>query len=159
MKTILLILIGLSVVSQAERFTRDATTMVVTDAQTNLQWQDEEYTQAEQDAYNNNTESGKVLDWTSAITYCEDLTFGGKDDWRLPNFNELYYIADRTSSPALLDPALSSVFVNVISSAYWSSTTHASDTNSAWVVVFSNGGDNNVNKTYSVFVRCVRAGQ
>ena len=156
MRTILLIMIGLSVASQAQRFTRDATTQIVTDTQTHLQWQDEPYTQAEKDAYNANTEEGKVLFWTSAIDYCEALDFGGKDDWRLPNFNELYYIADRS----IYDPALSSVFTNVVSSRYWSSTTYASRSSNAWYVDFNNGDDDYwFDKSNSLFVRCVRGGQ
>ena len=143
MRTILLILIGLSVVSQAARFSRDATTMVVTDTQTHLQWQDDD------DAKTNS------LDWSSAIDYCENLTLGGKDDWRLPNFNELYYIADKS----IYNPALSSVFVNVVSGGYWSSTTHASDSSLAWGVDFLNGYGGWGDKSHSYFVRCVRAGQ
>ena len=143
MRTILLILIGLSVVAQAERFTRDATTEIVTDTQTNLQWQDDEDAKTTE------------LDWASAITHCEDLDFGGETDWRLPNFNELYYIADRS----IYNPALSSVFVNVVSRDYWSSTTDASGTSRAWVVYFYGGYDLNDDKGTSYFVRCVRAGQ
>lgn len=150
-------MIGLSVASQAAqtRFTRDDNTNIVTDTQTHLQWQDQPYTQAEQDAYDDDKEEGKVLFWENAITYCESLTLGGKDDWRLPNFNELYYITDRSTS----DPALSSVFKHVSSSYYWSSTTAASNTSSAWIVNFDYGSDDYNDKSYSYFVRCVRAGQ
>jgi len=148
-------LIGLSVVSQADRFTRDDSTNIVTDTQTHLQWQDEPYTQAEEDAYNNDVESGKALYWANAINYCENLTLGGKDDWRLPNYNELYYIADRST----YNPALSSVFVNVLSSYYWSSTTYVSNTSLAWFVYFGYGNDGYNDKSTSYFVRCVRAGQ
>jgi len=142
MRTILLIMIGLSVASQAQRFTRDATTQIVTDTQTHLQWQDDA-------AVKSNSS-----DWASAITYCEALNFGGKDDWRLPNFNELYYIADRS----IYDPALSSVFTNVVSSNYWSSTTVASSSSYAWNVNFNNGNDDWYDKSSSLFVRCVRGG-
>ncbi|MEA3491309.1 MAG: DUF1566 domain-containing protein [Campylobacterota bacterium] len=143
MRTILLILIGLSTLLQAERFTRDATAMVVTDTQTNLQWQD--------DAAAKTTRKN----WQDAITHCEGLTLGDEDDWRLPNLNELYYIADRD----IYNPALSSVFVNVVSSNYWSSTTDASDTSNAWGVYFYYGSDYWGTKSISCFVRCVRAGQ
>jgi len=148
MRQILLILIGLSIAVQAgdPRFVRDATTQIVTDTQTNLQWQDDNATKT------------TSLVWQSAIGYCEALdttAVGGYDDWRLPNFNELYYIADRS----IYSPALSSVFVNVISSGYWTATTDASDTSNAWIVDFNAGYDYGGDKGASSYVRCVRAGQ
>ena len=32
---------------------------------------------------------GNPLRWCSALAYCENLDFGGHDDWRLPNVREL----------------------------------------------------------------------
>lgn len=147
MRTILLIMIGLSSLIWADvpRFYRDADG-VVTDAQTNLQWQDD---------YSDNNDTIKSANWANAIEYCEDLDLGDKDDWRLPNFNELYYLADRS----IYNPALSGVFVNFYSSGYWSSTTLASNTGRAWGVSFNDGDDNWYVKSDSYYVRCVRAGQ
>jgi len=34
------------------------------------------------------------LEWSEALTYCEDLTYAGHDDWRLPNATELQSIVD-----------------------------------------------------------------
>ncbi len=143
MRQIILILIGLSVATQAARFSRDATTQIVTDTQTNLKWQDDS--------------DAKTVSksWQDAIEYCEALTLGGKDDWRLPNINELFYISDRTIN----NPALSSVFVNVYSSSYWSSTTDASSGSNAWLVFFTTGDNFNGDKGHVDFVRCVRAGE
>ncbi len=45
------------------------------------------------------------------------------------------------------------------SSGYWSSTTDASGTSTAWGVYFDNGRDYWYGKSNSTFVRCVRAGQ
>ena len=153
MRQILLILIGITIVTQADRFTKDGD--IVTDTQTNLQWQNELYTQAEEDAYNDNSETGKVLYWQSAIDYCEALTLGGKEDWRLPNFNELYYIADRSIS----EPAIDTIF-NLPSdlgiSYYWSATTNASNSDYAWSVYIEYGVDVSYDKGNSCFVRCVR---
>ena len=38
--------------------------------------------------------SGKMIsthtdEWIGAIDYCESLDLGGKNDWRMPNINEL----------------------------------------------------------------------
>ena len=116
------------------------TRKIVADNNTGLQWQD-----------NVNTNKN----WTDAIAYCEALSLGGHTDWRLPNFNELYYIADRSKS----NPAMNSTFQNVVSSLYWSSTTVVGYENNAWNVNFNNGNDNWNNKSNSNYVRCVRDGE
>jgi hypothetical protein len=142
MKQILLILIGLSITIQADDFSRDDSTNIVTDSLTNLQWQDDEEAKTVE------------KDWQSAIDYCEALELGGKDDWRLPNYTELKSIVDRGS----FNPAIYSSFQNIASNNYWSSTTNASISSFAWVVNFDYGYDYYNDKSYSYFVRCVRAG-
>jgi len=139
MRAILLIMIGLSVSVWAD-FSRDDATQIVTDNNTGLQWQD-----------NVNTSKN----WTDAIDYCETLSLGGHTDWRLPNFNELYYIADRSKR----DPAMDSAFQNVVSSYYWSSTTVVGSEGDAWNVDFYDGYDYWDSKSNSHYVRCVRDGQ
>jgi len=145
MKKMLLITIGLSLglMADAGRFSRDDTTQIVIDTQTGLQWQD------------NADASSVQKKWTEAIDYCEALTLGGHDDWRLPNFHELYYIADRTKR----NPAIDSAFQNVASRLYWSATTIVDSKAFAWGVHFGDGSDHWDPKSDSYHVRCVRAGQ
>lgn len=72
------------------QYIRDDIKEIVKDTDTLLVWQD------------NSDAKDIEKDWEGAIDYCEDLSLGGYDDWRLPNFNELYGLADRTKiSPAL----------------------------------------------------------
>ena len=139
MKKIFLVTVMLITVIYAD-FTRDNATQVVTDSTTGLQWQD-------------NVNITKT--WTQAIDYCEALTLGGYSDWRLPNFNELYFIADRSKR----NPAIDSAFQNVVSNVCWSSSTVVGYENLAWSVHFSNGDGNWNYKSSSVYVRCVRDGQ
>ncbi len=139
MRRILLITIGLSVSIWAD-FTRDNTTQIVTDTNTKLQWQD------------NESVSKK---WTEAIDYCEALTLGGYNDWRLPNQNELRSIADRSKR----EPDISSTFQYVVSGYYWSSSTVVGDEGNAWGVRFDGGYDYWNYKSDEVYVRCVRDGQ
>jgi hypothetical protein len=138
MKVILLIMIGISLL-QAD-YIRDDDKEVVLDTTTNLMWQDD----ADVKTITKN--------WTDAIDYCEASAFGGFSDWRLPSFNELYLLADRS----VYNPAISPVFTNVVSSSYWSSTTDASSTTYAWRVNFYYGYDNARVKTNTFYVRCVR---
>jgi murein DD-endopeptidase MepM/ murein hydrolase activator NlpD len=118
----------------------------VTDTQSGLMWQ--------------KTEAG-AMNWEAALTYCESLDFAGHDDWRLPNRNELQSLVDY----AVFNPAIDTVaFPGALSSNYWSSSTHAFKTGSAWLVDFSYGGVNYGsvyvnNKFNSYYVRAVRGGQ
>ncbi len=147
MKQVFLIMIGLSVflwAAAAERFTRDAAG-IVTDSQTNLQWQDD---------YSDNSSTIKTAIWTDAIGYCEALDLDGTD-WRLPNKKELLSIVDYAADA----PSISSVFDNTASLNFWSSTTYAIYTDRAWIVNFGNGYSGTYDKaTNSYNVRCVRAG-
>jgi len=141
MRRILLIMIGASLLLQAG-FSRDSSG-VVADSATGLAWQDD---------YSDNAGEIKSATWQDALVYCEELSLGGKNDWRLPNYNELFSIVDTSR----YNPAISSVFTNVTSHYYWSSTTNASDTSYAWVVHFNGGGDFWGSKSYENYVRCVR---
>ena len=76
----------------------------VTDHSTGLMWQQ--------------ADSGSGMDWEDALTYAENLTEGGYDDWRLPNIKELQSIVDYTRSPSAADssdlgPAIDTDFFNI----------------------------------------------
>jgi len=117
---------------------RDATKHTVQDLTTSLEWQD------------NETVSKS---WRDAINYCENLTLGGYNDWRLPNINELNSIINKSS----YNPAISSIFLYIVPSHYWSSTTKVSNKNRAWSVLFDDGKDYMGTKSLgSGYVRCVR---
>ena len=61
----------------APDYTRDDSKEIVTDKVTGLQWQD-------------NSEAKTVSkNWSDAKSYCEALTLGGHNDWRLPTIEEL----------------------------------------------------------------------
>lgn len=146
MKTILLIIIGLSL-SMAEKFPRfTKLNGVVRDSKTTLEWQDD---------YNDNSNIIKFTHWKDAIDYCEGLSLNGQIDWRLPNKKELLSIVKYDS----FNPSISSVFERSVASNYWSSTTYVRYTNAAWVVNFYYGYTSNYHKSYYQYVRCVRAGE
>lgn len=124
-------------------YTRDETKEIVTDNVTGLMWQDD------------NDAKTIRKNHVDAIVYCESLGLGGFNNWRLPSIEELVYLTDKGK----INPAIDSKFENVISDLYWSSTTSASSTSYAWVVVFNDGDGNNGAKSSSRCVRCVRDGQ
>lgn len=122
--------------SHYERINNDS---IVIDTNSGLIWED-----------NNHTSDTKI-DWNSAISYCENLQQGGYEDWRMPNINELYMLADRTK----YSPAMPTQFSNAASYDYWSS----SDTSeSASTVYFDYGKKSSLDKRATAYVRCVRGG-
>ena len=140
MKKILLITIGVSALLFAD-FVKNGD--IVTDTTTGLQWQD-------------NTDSKNTTKtWSEAISYCENLTLGSHNDWRLPNINELKSIVDRSK----FNPVIVDGFTNVRSDGYWSSTTHENYSSDAWLVRFDDGNVDNYSKVRNYDVRCVRAEQ
>lgn len=112
---------------------------VVTDNVTGLEWQDNE---------------SVSKTWTEASSYCSALSLdnGG---WRLPSIKELQSIVD----DGVFNPSINSVFQNITSRDYWSSTTSASNTSYALDVYFYSGNTRGYYKSNSLHVRCVRGGQ
>ena len=90
-------------------------------------------------------------DWQEALDYCEDLTYAGYSDWRLPNKNELASLVNYEK----YDPA--SDFPDMPSQSFWSSSTGVVNAYLAWRVYFGSGSMDYLDKpddTY--YVRCVR---
>lgn len=137
------LIISMGVLLSAE-FSRDDTG-VVADSRTNLLWQD---------LYGNGDGAITQATWQDALIYCEELTFGGNSDWRLPNMVELKSIREIGK----IKPSISSVFKMTTSNYYWTSTAPASSTINAWVVDFYNGHGSWNSKQNSSLVRCVRGG-
>lgn len=139
MRMFFLILMGFSMV-----FSQSVN--LVYDKKSGLDWQDD---------YSDNEGTIQKTTWNEAIKYCENLTLGGFEDWRLPNIRELKSIADRSkSNPAIIDG-----FKNTVSGDYWSASS-INVNREAWVVNFKYGDQNAwTNKAYSCYVRCVRDGQ
>ncbi len=151
-------------------YTRDDTKKIVTDHVTGLMWQDDAnassvtkpwLTQANYDkctGSNGQTQDDAACEDTSgdtAATYCANLTLGGYTDWRLPTRKELVGLSDY----GRYDPAISPVFTHTASGSYWSSSTNEGYHDDAWRVYFYSGGQYYGGKDYSLYVRCVRAGQ
>ena len=129
-------------------FSRDDAKNVVTDSIYKLMWQDGE-------------EMFKGT-YDEAVKYCENLTFAGFEDWRLPTINELLSITDDTR----FEPAINESFKNIAYETndkgeksygwYWSSTKYAGGSSNAWLVSFMGGDIDWGGVSYRRFVLCVR---
>lgn len=94
----------------------------ITDAGTGLTWM--------------KSDSGKGMDWPTALKYAEGMDFAGHSDWRLPNAKELQSIIDYTRSPdttnsAAIDPIFDITEIRNEGgkkdfAQYWSSSSHVS---------------------------------
>lgn len=124
----------------------------VTDNSTNLMWKQHQY--SEQDAVDFDL---KLRDWSDSSAYCENLTFAGKGDWRLPKIKELLTLVNYNKYSPAMDP---SFFPNLSTccSDYWSSTTVPEDNLSAWTVHMGDHGyiDSKPKVDYFNYSMCVR---
>ena len=120
-------------------FTTSSDGKVVTDNRTGLMWQ-KEY-----------DDTGK--EWQQALKYCEDLTYAGYSDWRLPNKNELESLLnyEKSDFPYSYFPDMP-----IPNKEFWSSSTRMGCINGAWSVDFYIGYETNPYKTGNLYVRCVR---
>ncbi len=152
-------------------YTRDDTNQTVTDHITGLIWQDDEEAKTVKkqwltdDNYNDCKDNDNNCENTSgdtASTYCSNLDLGGYDDWRLPTSKELEGIVDYSR----YSPSISSIFENINTNYYWSSTTDRYYSNDAWIVHFYGGyminhpmsnPDRYKNNNY--YIRCARGGE
>ena len=91
--------------------------------------------------------------WKEALDYCENLTYAGLSDWRLPNVNELFSITDLDKcKPASNFPNIGK---DLIYQA-WSSTTMEKETNEAGYINFDSGTPYGLKKNQSSQFFCVR---
>jgi uncharacterized protein YkwD len=134
---------------KATGFVRNDALNVVYDKTHNLSWQDDASVQSVE------------KNWAGAIAYCEALNFAGKNDWRLPNFNELLSIVAFKNYPATYTG------FTPLSNAthfHWTSTTDHDNAIKAWSFAFAQNGfvyaaQKNKAEESDNYVRCVRDGK
>ena len=144
---------------------------VWTDSSTSLMWQ---------------KDSDCCYNWANAKSYCQDLDWGGYDDWRFPTISELRTLirgcteTETGGSCGVTDGCLGSSCLNSPCNGcgsgggpasgcywpaeltgecmwYWSSSTVSDQVGKAWYVNFDEGYVSKFSDTYdNANVRCVR---
>lgn len=126
------------------RFTIQSDTNVVQDNLTGLMW-------------TRNANLNGAKNWNNAIDYCNNLSHGGYDDWRLPNIRELQSLIDYgCANPALPSGHPFNAVQCIV--PYWTSTTWAGNTDVAWYLYLDYGRVSYDLKTTSPYVWPVRGG-
>ncbi|MDD4735640.1 MAG: DUF1566 domain-containing protein [Kiritimatiellae bacterium] len=78
-----------------------------------------------------------MQNWLAQVTYCNDLSYGGYDDWRMPNIKEMMSIV----ALGRYNPALASgiPFSNYKTSSYFTSSYHSGRSDERMTVTLVNG--------------------
>lgn len=77
-----------------------------------------------------------VMDWHSAVMYCDNLSYAGFSDWFLPDKDELnvmYFCRD------IIGGFVTTGYSSGNEVRYWSSTSSSTSTTSAWYLDFMTG--------------------
>lgn len=116
----------------------------VIDDQNKLMWQD-------------NYDTVKIrLNQENAVKYCENLSFAGFSDWRLPDREEYKTIIDKTRKDEL---KINRAFKYILPENYWTKdrTWQRNFGRYGYYVFFKSGAIYYQNRVaYKKFVRCVR---
>ncbi len=154
----------------ASSYTRDDSKEVVVDNITGLMWQDNQDARKvlkpwqTEESFNEcvgkngkkrNIRKCSDTSGDTAATYCDNLTLGNYNDWRLPSVEELRYIMIHSHRKYAIN---TTVFKNVKPAYYWTSTRDL-DSEEGFVNVagfFEHGYINQDEGTTPRPVRCVR---
>ena len=110
-----------------------------------------------------------LMTWAGAVTWADNMTFGGYNDWRLPTssmcagFNctggelgHLWYV-EWGNLAGDVTPDVGG-FANVQLYAYWSGTTYAADPSQAWHLNIDGGDQDFAGKQNLLYAMAVRPG-
>ena len=95
----------------------------------------------------------KPFTWREALLAAELHSYGGYEDWRLPNKNELEFIVEESCySPAIN----SNVFPETPTGFFWTSSPYVGSSHAAWSIGFDFGSVSASVKKGGLYVRLVR---
>ena len=92
--------------------------------------------------------------WSAALSYCDNLTYNGKTDWRLPTEKEIL----EANTHGIMSTAGATNWISLVDlrSLYWSATSSAAIQGNAWQVSIGTGDVGYDAKYSTIRVICVR---
>lgn len=135
---------------------------VVADVISEVMWQGCSLGQSGSDCGSAGGQEASMVDWSSALAVCEGLSWGGYDDWHLPDVKQLRGIVDESTRSPAIDIALfpntpyygfGMTTQNI--GQYWSSTARSYN-DFALYVDFGSGFSHFYEQPEGRHVRCVR---
>ncbi|MEQ1526044.1 MAG: DUF1566 domain-containing protein [Gallionella sp.] len=108
------------------------------------------------------TGSEKYATWSDAMEIAKQSQFLGESNWRLPTKEEFSTVMGSFDDCKNNDTSKGQYAVSraiASSKLLWSSSPYAGGSGYAWYVLFSDGYVGYLNRSYSGYVRLVRAGQ
>lgn len=137
---------------------RAADQPVVADTVTRLFWQACSAGQQGRDC----SGTAAMKDWKSSLAHCQNLTWGGKDDWRLPNVRELRSLVETSRKSPAIDatmfphtPYYGAGMTHNNAGQFWSATARSYN-DFALYVDFRSGFSHFYKQSEGRHVRCVR---
>ena len=105
--------------------------------------------------------SPQNMPWKEAVDYCENLTYAGKSDWRLPAMLEIFSIYDDDTPPLNMSILTFLYFYGMPYPGIWSSDTYSHNTDQAWggFCTITTSFVYSYDKTKSLGVFCVRGNE
>jgi len=100
-----------------------------------------------------NTGTAQKYTWQQALQYAEDYSNSTGKNWRLPNIKELHSITEFNC----ITPARNLTIFPNPAALYWSATTYAPITDSAWTTNSGDGASTYTLKTINLNIRLVRS--
>lgn len=143
------LLLAVASVQSQTRYTYSTSGDEVTDSKTGLVWR----RCSEGQSWSGSTCTGTAATYTHEQALVHAKAQMGTAGWRLPNVKELTSIVDSTRLSPAIDLA---AFPATPSAYYWSSTSYAGLSSSAWDIGFDNGVVNGHYRGNSYHVRLVR---
>jgi len=117
---------------------------VYKDRSLQLIWQDQPYQPQDQIAYDNDSNSTRVGEWSYAHRYCQNLKIGNLSSWRLPSKEELYQ-SYKEQYP----------FKNSNRHSYWTLTPAEDEEAKHYAIYFKTGDIEVIDDSVHYYIRCV----